>query len=455
MASTVKVDHTWNGRQTAHSYEVDFSLSASNGDMEIVINAPFHDDPPPPVSRGKLEGLHDFEVVEIFISGFPFGNDVADTPYLEIQVGPHGHYFLAFFMREADWVNQDTTLDFLMPPVINISHSTKRWHATLSIPSYYLPEPRCGDNFEVEWRANVCAIHGPANNREYLSAHRLPGNQPNFHQLACFAPVQLFETLEIRSTVDRTKSIVNDKLSLTPPKVGGVAGGGFGTSSPAFNVTEELRRAVLEESLLAVENQHATQAQHQATPNHHNRPMSIIAEEDMDGTESFTTAVTGLPVPPPAMLAAAQSPPPATPPAVVTIEQIARQLREKLLKRITSEDLDEACRRHLLQDEFVVLHSIVWKRRGLSYKKRRLILTSKPRLFYVNLSGEFKGLIPWSLTKRLQVVKRSDQKFDVTPSEVSRSYHFSDKALGADIWVETLTAIIQGQKQYLLASRTA
>jgi hypothetical protein len=447
MTAVVRVDKSWNGKPSGcDPYTVEFSLSPINGDMQIVINAPFFNEPAPPFPRGKVEGLHMYEVVEVFISGFPYTNDVTETPYLEIQVGPHGHYFLAFFMREADWVNQDTSLDFLSPPAIDITHSTKRWHATISIPSYYLPEPQCGDNFAVEWKTNVCAIHGPPGEKQFLSSNRLPGSEPNFHQLASFKPIQLYETLEIRATVDRTKSIVHDKLSLTPPK-GGSAFNLTGSSAPApppFNVTEELRRAVLEESLLAVEGRMSGSA----AGGKENRRMSAIAEEDpsraSDMSQVQSHVASGPAVPPP--------PPP------VPVEQVARQIREKLLRSdihsSALSDLDEACQRHLLQGEFVIFHSVVWKRRGLSFKKRRLIVTSKPRLLYVTVQGEFKGQITWSMTKRLNIVKRNDKKFDVISPD-GGTYHFSDSVIGSTLWIEVLENIMQAQKQYLVASRQA
>lgn len=437
MTTVVKVDKTWNGKSLPASslYSVEYTLSPVNGDMQIVVDAPFFNDPAPPFPVGKVEGLHDYEVVEVFVSGFPYTDDFTEIPYIEIQIGPHGHYFLAFFMREADWANQDTSLDFLTPPIVDITYTTKRWHATISVPSYYLPEPQCCDNFAVEWRTNVCAIHGRAGDRHFLSANRLPGNEPNFHQLAYFAPIQLFETIEIRSTIDRSKSIVYDKLSLTPTK--GLKGNT--AAPPVLNVTEELRRAVLEESLLAVENQLASSAN--ANNGKDNRRMSAIVEEDEGVANDGAAAV----LPPP-------------PPPAATVEQIARQIREKLLRSDIDQsaisDLNENGQRHLLQGEFVILHSLVWKRRGLSFKKRRLILTSKPRLLYLTPQGDFKGQVLWSMTKRLTILKRNDQKFDVTPVEGTRTYHFSDSVIGSKIWIEVLENIMQAQKQYLVASRT-
>jgi hypothetical protein len=79
---------------------------------------------------------------------------------------------------------------------------------------------------------------------------------------------------------------------------------------------------------------------------------------------------------------------------------------DRLLKqRQVPIELEEKYSRHIQTDEFVVLHEYLWKRKGYSYKKRKLILTSKPRLIYFDGSGVYKGFIQWSLTKRLLLEK--------------------------------------------------
>ena len=51
------------------------------------------------------------------------------------------------------------------------------------------------------------------------------------------------------------------------------------------------------------------------------------------------------------------------------------------------------------QPEISVMHAFVTKRKGLSIKSRMLILTSKARLMYFDLQGNYKGAVPWSVTK--------------------------------------------------------
>ncbi len=59
----------------------------------------------------------------------------------------------------------------------------------------------------------------------------------------------------------------------------------------------------------------------------------------------------------------------------------------------------------LLDGEKVVLDGLVVKKSGWSFKSRILVLTSRPRLMYFTPQGDFKGLIPWSMTEPLEVIK--------------------------------------------------
>ena len=61
----------------------------------------------------------------------------------------------------------------------------------------------------------------------------------------------------------------------------------------------------------------------------------------------------------------------------------------------------------LVSNETVIFASLTWKRKGLFSKKRQLILTSTPRLIYVDPDPgkmELKGEIPWKADKPLKCV---------------------------------------------------
>ena len=105
--------------------------------------------------------------------------------------------------------------------------------------------------------------------------------------------------------------------------------------------------------------------------------------------------------------------------------------------------------RLLLPDEFVVKESYVWKRKGWSIRYRFLILTNKPRLFYTTKSGQFKGIIPWSMTEPIEIKKIDNTHFDISLHSSSRIYHFNDKVSGSAEWVEIISEVITHINSYM------
>jgi hypothetical protein len=359
MSEIVTIRKLWNGQPSVHSYYITLSISSSTGDIVIQVDAPFFDDKKPDAAPGKIEDLHLFEVVELFFSGIPYDleNDI-DSPYLEIEIGPHGHYFLAFFMKEADFGNADTSIALEIPPKVSIDRNSGRWKAEMMVPFYLLPEPTCGEDLSVSWNFNAYAQHGASENREYLAFAPVPGEIPNFHQLHCFQHIELYETMEVRSNIDRTQSIANEKL-------GRIAG------------SQKNEKSHLSELM----------------------KLELLKEEDEEDAEDAANE------PPDNFLSEKLSPSShqSNQQNVRTVEEIGKQLKLTLdPKKI---ELEEKFLRHIQSDEFVILHEYLWKRKGISYKKRKLILTSKPRLIYFDPNGVYKGFIQWSMTKRLQLVR--------------------------------------------------
>ena len=77
---------------------------------------------------------------------------------------------------------------------------------------------------------------------------------------------------------------------------------------------------------------------------------------------------------------------------------------------------------------------LISKRKGLFSKKRQLILTTKPRLIYVDpIRMKQKGEITWS--ENIYIQLKNHTTFDiVTPKRV---YHITDYS-GAQRWADSL-----------------
>ena len=161
------IDRLWDGKQAwaLERAEVTFSIGAEGLRLEVA--AMFHGDPAPALPPGRIEGLWDYEVVELFLA-----NEAGH--YLELELGPHGHYLALRFAGVRHLVSQDLTLSYLA------EISGERWRGVASAPLSILP---AGAD-----RANAYAIHGQGPDRRYLAAHAVPGPRPDFHQPQFFQP---------------------------------------------------------------------------------------------------------------------------------------------------------------------------------------------------------------------------------------------------------------------------
>lgn len=93
----------------------------------------------------------------------------------------------------------------------------------------------------------------------------------------------------------------------------------------------------------------------------------------------------------------------------------------------------------LLKNEKIAFSSLVIKRRRMTSKKRQLILTDRPRFFYVDETKmSLKGFIPWS--KDIRVVVKSSKDFIIqTPT---RKYVMEDQFNNADQWAKCVNAML-------------
>lgn len=165
---TLQVAATWDGCPLPSSELVDFSVRLDSECLLVTVTAPFYADPPPPGSGGEMPGLWEYEVVELFLVG-------EGGHYLEIELGPHGHYLLLLLSGVRQIKKQ-------LPALHCATRiSGRNWQGSIHVDRRLLPLP-----FR---RLNAFAIHGQGGKRRYLAAFPLPGENPDFHQPLGFPAV--------------------------------------------------------------------------------------------------------------------------------------------------------------------------------------------------------------------------------------------------------------------------
>ncbi len=168
-----RIARLWTGEPAEDAEAVELELFLDQGrNLQVRIEAPYHGDPAPRQPPGPLDGLWEFEVVEVFLVG-------PDGRYTEAEFGPHGHHLV--LRLEAPRAVRDRGHEI----VFETSRSNRRWEGSATLPCRLLPGEIC--------RIGLFAIHGTGPRRRYLSAHRLAGSSPDFHQPADFPAVSALD----------------------------------------------------------------------------------------------------------------------------------------------------------------------------------------------------------------------------------------------------------------------
>eukprot|EP01126_Amoeba_proteus_P031570 TRINITY_DN3094_c0_g1_i5.p1 TRINITY_DN3094_c0_g1~~TRINITY_DN3094_c0_g1_i5.p1 ORF type:complete len:453 (-),score=94.70 TRINITY_DN3094_c0_g1_i5:254-1612(-) len=133
-----------------------------------------------------------------------------------------------------------------------------------------------------------------------------------------------------------------------------------------------------------------------------------------------------------------QTPPSIAPsPPLRWQEDIIREEQELLRKQ--REELRTKWEKFLFKDpqENIVESGMVIKARKLSKKRRFMILTDTPRIFYVDPKKmDFKGEIPWGDEKRLKIEVKNDVEWRVVIA--NRIYFLEDLSKNAQRWKEAV-----------------
>lgn len=171
------VASTWDGAPIPPREQARVSLWMNDASLHIEVDAPFHDDPPPPGSPGPCDELWTHEVVELFVVG-EASEDVAPR-YTEIELSPHGHHLALELIGVRQVARAKLPLEYRA----SIAAARDRWRGRARLDRTLLPPP--------PHRLNACAIHGQGAARRYLAVAPVPGPTPDFHRLDGFPPATI------------------------------------------------------------------------------------------------------------------------------------------------------------------------------------------------------------------------------------------------------------------------
>jgi hypothetical protein len=129
----------------------------------VTVIGPLTEMPPPPHPPGRVEALWRHDVIEVFLLG-------DDDRYLELELGSHGHFWLLSLNGCRNIVGE------LAPLHHAWRHDGGRFEASVRLPAAALPPGLSA--------INVTCILGQE--RFHGSLVPLPGERPDFHQLARF-----------------------------------------------------------------------------------------------------------------------------------------------------------------------------------------------------------------------------------------------------------------------------
>lgn len=163
------VTKQWNGEENVASnaravFDVDFTVSGV--ELSVTMSPEFKR-AGSEKGHERVEGLWTFDVAEIFFAG-------GDGHYTEFEIDRFGNYLLYTFSapRERESEGHD-----FHPDIVTEELSNGVCHRLL-IPNRFLPADIC--------RMNAFAI---IDNDQFLAAHAVPGEEPDFHQPAAFPEV--------------------------------------------------------------------------------------------------------------------------------------------------------------------------------------------------------------------------------------------------------------------------
>jgi hypothetical protein len=183
LVARLLVANRWDGAPLpADEHAVVEVRWSEHGELLLSVDAPYYGDVPPSAAAGSTEGLWEHELVEVFFAD-------AHEHYLEIELGPHGHYLVLELSGVRKAVRRGLPIQYSVSCQLTGALAGQgpigRFHGVARVPRAYLPAGVT--------RANAYAIHGVGVRRCYHACSTLghAGSAPDFHRLESFVPITL------------------------------------------------------------------------------------------------------------------------------------------------------------------------------------------------------------------------------------------------------------------------
>lgn len=173
----LNIGRTWDGEDADPEHHTSVRLEPTASGLAIDVDAPFFGDPPPSHAAGSTPRLWEHEVVEVFLLG-------SGERYLEVELGPHGHYLVLALEGVRQVVATYESLDYVA------RRAGARWRGRAEIRREWLPTG-------LAW-ANAYAMAGRGSQRHYYCHAPTGGVRPDFHCLETFVPMDPSLVRELR-----------------------------------------------------------------------------------------------------------------------------------------------------------------------------------------------------------------------------------------------------------------
>ena len=163
QAITLQIENAWDGTAVAEYSSSRVELRLTEHGLNLHFSGPLMGDPAPEEPPGRLWGLWNHEVLECFIVG-------PDSNYLEVEVGPHGHFLILCLHGVRTIVN-----DAVPAQLQWHTAAGGIWSVSVVVGHEHLPS--------LPWKMNAFAIYG-ATPRTFLASTPVPGDGPDFHRIS-------------------------------------------------------------------------------------------------------------------------------------------------------------------------------------------------------------------------------------------------------------------------------